>query len=188
MKTPEREAASQAEDLKFIREILAGDEAAYRHLLAKYERRIFSICFRITCNESAAEEAAAEAFVRAFYALKRFDQSRPFLPWLIRIAVNRAISTAEKERAYRPLPESVLSEPDQTGTAEDAARHRELARAAQAAVASLPPKLRAVVTLRIFEDLSYEEIARTLRLSIGTVMSRLSRGRERIKAALEKFR
>ncbi len=178
---------SADEDVDLVRKILAGDENSYRQILRKYERRIYSICYRILCNEAAAEDAAQDAFIRAYFALKRYDQNRPFLPWLIRIAVNRAISVAERERVYEPLPQGFLETAGEDGTSDTASQGRELERAARDAVAGLPPKLRAVVALRVFEELSYGEIAETLRLSIGTVMSRLSRGRNQIKSKLVKF-
>ncbi|MEW6363075.1 MAG: sigma-70 family RNA polymerase sigma factor [Acidobacteriota bacterium] len=169
-------------DLALVRRTLAGDEAAFQEILRKYQRRIFRICYRITGCEATAEDAAQEAFVRAYFALRRFDQSRPLLPWLVRIAVNRAISTAAHESPYVALPESFSETP--AGDQEAAARSAELARAAAEAVAALPPKLRVVLTLRVFEELSYQEIADTLDISIGTVMSRLSRGRDRIREKL----
>lgn len=183
---PVRDLATE-DDLELVRQVLSGDESSFQLLMRKYERRVFGICYRITCSEGAAEEAAQEAFVRAYFSLKRFDQSRPFMPWLSRIAVNRAITVAARERVYQPLPDGfgeVTVTSDQGTQADDACAAGQLDRAARVAVASLPPKLRAVVSLRVFEDYSYDEIAAALRLSIGTVMSRLSRGRERLRAML----
>ena len=179
---PDANPSIDEADLALVQKTLAGDDAAFQELMQKYQRRIFRICYRITGSAAAAEDAAQEAFVRAYFALKRFDQSRPLLPWLVRIAVNRAISTAARESSYVALPESFSETPAREQ--EEAARSAELARSAAEAVAALPPKLRVVLTLRVFEELSYHEIAETLKISIGTVMSRLSRGRERIRDKL----
>ena len=100
---------SADEDVDLVRKILAGDENSYRQILRKYERRIYSICYRILCNEAAAEDAAQDAFIRAYFALKRYDQNRPFLPWLIRIAVNRAISVGRTSRTMNPATEFIAS-------------------------------------------------------------------------------
>lgn len=187
MSRTDREA-TDAEDSGIIRRVLGGEEEAYGELIRKYQRRLFSVCYRVTGHEAAAEDAAQEALVRAFFALRRFDLSRPFLPWLIRIAVNRAITVAERERGYAPLSESMSLRALATGPdGEAAAREAQVTSAVRDAVSALSPKLRAVVALRVFEEMSYEEIAQTLRLSIGTVMSRLSRGRDQLKAKLERF-
>jgi len=180
----EQAGPASVDDAALVRRALDGDDTAYRLLVRKYERRIYRICYRITCHGAAAEDAAQDAFIRAYFALKRFDLNRPFLPWLIRIAANRAISLAERERVYEPLPAGFAETAAGQGDPEQDASRRERSEEIRAAVESLPPKLRAVLALRVFEDLSYEEIARSLDLSIGTVMSRLSRARDRVKDRL----
>lgn len=193
MPTPgESESCARAarDDLDLVRRVLSGDEQGYRLLMRKYERRVYAICYRITCNEGAAEDAAQDAFVRAYFALRKYDQTRPFLPWLTRIAVNRALTAAARESTYQPLPEGFSethAATDAAETSDAACASGQLERAARDAVASLPPKLRAVVALRVFEEMSYDEIAHALRISIGTVMSRLSRGRERLRGKLARF-
>ncbi len=180
--------ATDSEDSDIGRRVRGGEEAAYGALIRKYQRQLYSLCYRVTGHDAAAEDAAQEAFVRVFFALRRFDQARPFLPWLIRIAVNRAITVAARERIYAPLPESISLRARATGPdGEAAAQEAQVTSAVRDAVSALSPKLRAVVALRVFEEMSYEEIARALRLSIGTVMSRLSRGREQLKAKLDRF-
>jgi len=132
-----------------------------------------------------ADEVGQEAFLRAFETLERFDLGRPFGPWICRIAANLAVNHVRSpESREEALPEAHAETPS-AGAGPlagvlDTEAQAELARAME----GLSPEQRAVFVLRVFEELSYKEIAEALEISIGTVMSRLSRARERLRAAL----
>jgi RNA polymerase sigma-70 factor (ECF subfamily) len=136
-----------------------------------------------------ADEVAQETFLRAFGSLDRFDVGRPFGPWICRIAANAAINHLRSPAVAReqPLPETA---PDPPSTAEGPLERLldgEARAVLDQALGELPAEQRAVFTLRVFEELSYREIAESLGIEMGTVMSRLARARERLRIALTPY-
>lgn len=166
----------------------AGDSAAFGLLVEQYQDRIFRL-LRGMVPEQDVEDVAQDAFVKAYRNLGNFDGRSQFFTWLYRIASNTAMDwrKREKHRRHAPLPETDDGQdmlPDDVPGPRSAAQRRELAKAIDAAIASLPEKYHEIVTLREVGGLSYEEIAATLGISKGTVESRLFRARERLRAVL----
>ena len=162
-----------------------GDLLAFEEIVKRYQRRVYGTAFRIVRRHDVADDVVQEAFLRAYQALGRFDLSRPFGPWICRIAANLAVNHVRSPQSREEaLPDAHAETPaagdGPLGGVLDREAHAELARAME----SLSPEQRAVFVLRVFEELSYKEIAEALEISIGTVMSRLSRARERLRAAL----
>lgn len=168
-----------------------GEADAIRELVEAYERPIFHIIWRSVGNPEDARDLTQETFVRAIRALDRFDPSRPFRNWVFRIASNLAIDHLRRrrlrtvsinvdeddERGMRaPVLVDAGSRPDevheQTWLSEKLAR----------LVERLPAEYRMVVHLRHREQLSYEEIAETLGVPLGTVKARLHRAHHRLRA------
>jgi len=162
-----------------------GDLSAFEEIVRRYRRRVYGVALRIVRHHETAEDVAQEAFVRAWRGLDGFELGRPFAPWVCRIAANLALNHVRSPRMReQALPEGHDEEPAQEagplGTLLDAEARRVL----DDAVGALPTEQRAVLVLRVFEELSYDEIAETLQISPGTVMSRLYRARERLARAL----
>lgn len=127
-----------------------------------------------------------ETFIRAYQSLSGFDLGRPFGPWVCRIAANTAINhVRSKVSREDPLPENLAATSGATGDPEALLSEVETRRIVATALAALPVGQRAVFVLRAVEELSYKEIAEALDISIGTVMSRLSRAREKLRVLLE---
>ncbi len=160
----------------------AGDLDAFEDLVRAHQDQIYNVAYRLTGNHEDANDAAQEAFVRAFQALPRFRQDAAFSTWLYRIATNAALDLVRRRPAVPPVELTA----DHPGASDPAAEvhRREVHRRVQAAVGHLPAEYRAVVVLRDLQGLAYEEIARVLQIPIGTVRSRLSRGREALRAQL----
>jgi len=162
-----------------------GNLFAFEEIVKRYQRRVYGTAMRIVRRHDVADDVVQEAFLRAHQALGRFDLARPFGPWICRIAANLAVNHVRSpESREEALPEAHAETPvtgggPLAGVLDDEAR-RQLARALE----GLSPDQRAVFVLRVFDELSYKEIAEALEISIGTVMSRLSRGRERLREAL----
>jgi len=171
-----------------------GDKQAFGRLVDFHKRAVFGLCFRLLRDHEEARDAAQEAFARAFGALATYDPAQPFAPWVLRIARNHCFDVIR-----RRLPESqrveLDAEADGAAPARDLAdpaaprgdeviERRELAGALERAVAALPANYREVVHLFHVEHLSYKEIAATLDVPIGTVMTWLHRARARLKDAL----
>jgi len=164
---------------------LAGDADAYAVLVERYGGRVYNLALRITDDPDAAKDCAQEAFIRAYRALHRYDPSRPFAPWLFRIATNTSLNHLRRWHAKgEPIdePPDVPGEPEE-GPEATAVRRDEVAEVV-AAMAELPPAYRAALTLRHMQQLSYQEVADTLGLPLGTVKTHLHRARAALKARL----
>jgi RNA polymerase sigma-70 factor (ECF subfamily) len=165
-----------------------GNLFAFEEIVKRYQRRVYGAALRIVRRHEVADDVAQEAFIRAHQALHTFDLARPFGPWICRIAANLAINHVRSRQAREePLPEEHHETPS---TAADALGHLldgEAHRMLRDALEGLPAEQRAVFTLRVFEDLSYREIADALDINVGTVMSRLSRARERLRGQLASY-
>jgi RNA polymerase sigma-70 factor (ECF subfamily) len=180
-----REESAEAEG-KLVARALAGDREAFAEIVRNHQRRIYALAMRMTRRHEVADDITQDTFVRAYRSLGRFELGRPLQPWLTRIAVNLAINhlngAAKREQ---PLSEERPSRDEGLdGNPERALESDELATDLERAVARLPEEQRTVFLLKVVEDMRYEEIAKLLRISEGTVMSRLSRARSRLKTML----
>ena len=163
----------------------AGNRFAFDEIIKRYQRRVYGVAFRIVRRHDVADDVAQEAFIRAYQALGGFDLARPFGPWICRIAANLAVNHVRSPEAREdPLPEGHAEAPAPGAGPLDGVLEDEARRLLDRALETLPLEQRAVFTLRVHEDLSYREIAEALGVSMGTVMSRLSRAREKLRAAL----
>jgi RNA polymerase sigma-70 factor (ECF subfamily) len=170
-----------------------GDKQAFGRLVDLHKRAVFGLCVRLLRDPEASRDAAQEAFARAYAALAAYDPAQAFAPWILRIARNHCVDVIR-----RRLPQAQRVEldahPDEGGPgeladpeasrADDALERRETAIALARAVAELPPNYREVIHLFHVEHLSYKEIAATLDVPIGTVMTWLHRARAKLKVSL----
>jgi RNA polymerase sigma-70 factor (ECF subfamily) len=160
-----------------------GSSEAAEALFDRYWQHAWRAAYAVTADRGLADDAAQEALVKAFGALHRFDETRPFAPWLKRIAVNRAIDHLRRNRRVE-----VLRDEDTTfhtwsvgESAEEDLRHW----AVSDAVAALGAGKRVVVVHHDRLDLPLEDIAGVLGLPVGTVASRLGRAKDELRAVLE---
>jgi RNA polymerase sigma-70 factor (ECF subfamily) len=162
---------------------------AFESLVRKYQQRVYGLCRRLTGAHQSADDLAQETFIKAYFALARFDAQWPLYPWLRKIAVNAGLNYLKARGRERPLDEGSLggrrapsaSEGDDP---EERLEQAEFQARLDWAVESLPADQKSVFVLRLHESMSYEEIARTLGLPLGTVMSRLNRARQKLKELL----
>ena len=184
-------------DEALIRAALGGEEDAYRLLMERYKDRAFRVALGITGDPDDALDVVQEAFVKAYYKLKEFRFGANFYTWFYRLLVNQAIDRWRKSARSQavPLDEKWLSEevspPESVSyprTPEELAQNRQLSAALARAITDLPEYHRAVIVLREVDGLAYDEIAKTLQCSVGTVMSRLHYARAKLKEALKGFR
>jgi RNA polymerase sigma-70 factor (ECF subfamily) len=146
------------------------------------------VAYRIVRRHDVADDVAQEAFIRAFRALHSFDPDRPFGPWIGRIAANLAINHVRSPEAReQELPDGHEETPSPAEGPLGQVLDGEARRMLDHALGTLPPEQRAVFVLRAVEGLSYREIADALDISMGTVMSRLSRAREKLRTALAPY-
>ena len=172
----------------------AGDASAFTELVDKYERKIFRLAKHITQNDEDAEDVLQESFMKAFSNLDSFQGQSKFYTWLVRIAVNEALMKLRKRKSDRTVS---LDEPHETeedtvtreiavweDDPEQKYSREELRSILERAVESLKPAFRTVFVLRDIEELSTEETAEALGISIPAVKSRLLRARLQLRERL----
>ena len=178
---------SRSEDSRLIKGALAGDDTAYSHLMHKYHDAIFSFIFRMVHDHEQVEDLTQEAFIKAFSSLKNFNEEFAFSTWLYKIATNNCIDHIRRRKLQmysidKPI-ESKDSDytfelPDDSYEADKELISDQRALFLQEAIDQLPEKYRRVILLRHSEERSYEEIAKMLRIPIGTVKAHIFRARE----------
>ena len=181
------------EDASLVEETLEGNQLAFQLLIERYQERIFGLVRHYTTRSVEVEDIVQDTFIKAFRKLSTFQHQSSFSTWLYRIAVNTALDFLK--RAGRN-PVQAVEDPENLGTGLESGRasailppearlqREEIARITHAVLDELPEIFRTVLVLREFEDLSYQEMADLLGISIGTVESRLFRARARFKDAL----
>jgi RNA polymerase sigma-70 factor (ECF subfamily) len=175
----------------------AGDTAAFSDLVRHYDRRVFRMAKQITQNDDDTEDVLQETFLKAYTHLNDFQGNSKFYTWLVRIAVNEALMKLRKRRSDRTSP---LDEPIDTGedevvreiavweeNPESQYSREEMHKILDDAVQSLKPAYRTVFILRDIEELSIEETAEVLNLSISAVKSRLLRARLQLREKLTRL-
>ncbi len=172
-----------------------GDAEAFEAIVRSYQKRVYGVALRMTRRHEVADDIVQETFVRAYSHLDRFEVGRPLAPWLTRIAANLCINylTAaarrEQQFAEGDGPAAEPPAPRADGEPEPLAEllSLEFRRALDASVQKLPPDQRIVFDLKVHEEMRYEEIADTLDISTGTVMSRLFRARQKLKVMMKDY-
>ncbi|MGD1993874.1 MAG: sigma-70 family RNA polymerase sigma factor [Anaerolineae bacterium] len=172
------------EEAVWIQEARDGDTAAFARLVEAYQTHVYNLTYRMLGERMAAEDAAQEAFLRAFKNLHRYDPSRSFRTWLLSIAAHHAIDRLRRRRPQVPLQRMVPQAGDDPGPERQVVQ-REAREAVQRLLTLLSPTDRAAVTLLYWYDCSYEEIAETLDLTVSAVKSRLYRARRTMAQAME---
>lgn len=181
------------EETRTIEAILAGDRESYALLVQRYSGPLYRYLLRMLGRPDEAEDAAQEAFLRAYLSLASYDPTYRFSTWLFRIATNltlnrikadqRVVSLEMLQEGAEDIPREFADRREDCRP-ELAAERQELCQVVRECLELLPPAYRSVVALRHIADLSYEEIADSMGLPLNTVRSRLHRGRERLGECL----
>ncbi len=188
-------ASARLADALLVRRVQAGEPHAYTELVRKYQDRVFNACLRICGQREDAADLTQDAFLKAFAAIDEFRGASAFYTWIFRIAVNLSISHQRRQRQRATIPldgqpgdraAAARIEPAAPATEPSAGLEATETRAqVAAALASLDDEHRAAVVLRDIEGCDYQEIADILELPLGTVKSRIFRGRMALRARLE---
>ncbi len=172
-----------------------GDETAFSKLVEENQQRVYRLAFRMTGNHEDALDVSQEAFFKAWRALPNFKGESSFSTWIYRLTSNTAIDLLRKKQRtpYDSLTSTFEGEegtellvPDTKVSPEEALIHKELGGMIEEGLATLPPHYQEVLVMREMEGLSYQEISTTLDLYLGTVKSRIARGRGRLRKFLQK--
>ena len=190
MTTSDPSSEDRTTDAQLITLSQAGSLEAFQELARRYQRRLFGLCYRLLGRYHDAEDASQEAFLRAYRALDRYDPGRPFDRWLLAIAANCCVTILRRRRSRSREVEAPAvdqhPEPAAGTSAADEAQAHEFAEALGAAIAKLPETYRTPFVLFHQEEMKYEEIARVLNVSLGTVKSRVHRAREQLYERLSR--
>jgi RNA polymerase sigma-70 factor (ECF subfamily) len=186
-------------EAQFLERLRRGDAMAYERLVAEQSSEVYALLYRLTSDPEEARDLTQETFLRAFQSIERFRGDASLKTWIYRIAINQARNRwrwwrrrrrdatvsldATDENRERPLAATLPSDKSPSPEQQTLARERETQ--LRDALCSLRRSYREAVILRDVEGFSYEEIAQTLQISIGTVKSRISRGRLELRRQLE---
>lgn len=171
------------DETKWLQRALTGDDDAFAQIVEAYHVPVFNLCYRILGDKTEAEDAAQEAFLRAYKNLHRYDPERKFSTWLLAIASHYCIDRLRRRRpqtmAFEEL--SIEDEPaDESPSPEASLGQRESEAAVKRLLQTLGPQDRAVIVLRYWHDMSLTEIGQNLSLSESAVKSRLHRARREL--------
>ena len=182
------------EERRLVETAQRGDVESFNALVRLYEGRLYNLCYRMLGDADSAADAAQDAFLSAFRNLRSF-RGGSFRSWILRIATNTCydVLRARKRRPTTSLDietdggedSSPLQIADSAESPDDFALRRELAAAIQQGLATLPEEQRIILILSDIQGLAYEEIADITATNLGTVKSRLSRGRARLRDVLK---
>lgn len=172
-------------EAELVAQARQGDTRAFSQLVRRHREGVINVVYRMCGDTNLADDAAQEAFVRAWQHLAGYRPRSPFRNWLYRIATNVALDALRREREVVDIDTVALATSNQGPEA--ALEAAELGQRVQQAVLSLPPASRAVLVLREYEGLSYKEIADTLGIPMGTVMSRLNYARNLLRESLTPY-
>jgi RNA polymerase sigma-70 factor (ECF subfamily) len=172
-------------ELELITQAQQGDRQAFGELVRCHREGVVNVVYRMCGNADLAEDAAQEAFIRAWKHLPSYRPRSPFRNWVYRIATNVALDMLRLKRETVDINALSLATSDEGPEAR--VEREERGERVRQAVLALPPASRAVLVLREYEELSYREIADTLGIPIGTVMSRLNYARNRLRESLTPY-
>ena len=176
------------QEQKWIDAARKGNPEAFEQLVLLYEKRVLALTTRMCRNAEDAEEAAQETFLAAWQGLPFFRGDSSFSTWLYRLASNQCVDLLRREGRHRDAAGPSLNDeelnidvPDTAVSPHEAAEQKELREQIEAGLAALPPEYREVLILREMHQRTYDEISEILSLDVGTVKSRINRGRKRLR-------
>jgi RNA polymerase sigma-70 factor, ECF subfamily len=194
---------ARSEEAAIVAELKAGSEAAYAWLIGEFQRPVYGLVYRVVTDPSDAADTTQEVFLKVFRGMKHFHGESSLKTWIYRIALHEAanrkrwwfrhkaqeisIEPADSEATSNSGEAMQLALTDRHESPFDNVAHREVQLRVDAELRRVPEPYRTTLILRDLEEMSYEEIAEILQISLGTVKSRLTRGRQALKKLLAPY-
>ncbi len=179
---------TSGQEREWVRRAKAGDQAAFGEIVHSHQQAVFNVAYRLLENVHDAEDAAQEAFLRAYQFLGTFDLDRPLAPWLKQISANVCLNRLEGRKALSSLDEELAPLPDPNPSPEALSIRRDRDQRIRFELQRLEPRHRIVIELRHFQGLSYEQIAHELNQPVSDVKSNLYRARRLLADRLKDLR
>lgn len=178
-----------SDEKDLVRRASQGDEAAFEQLLRAHESRMYAVSLRMCGNREDALDCLQEAMLRIYRAIPNFKGQSSFATWSYRITMNTCLDELRRRKLRTSTSLDVLLETgwapkDEGATPEQHSIASEQRRMLERAIADLPEDMRAAIVLRDVQGFSYDEIAKMLEANVGTIKSRISRGREKLREVL----
>lgn len=179
-----------------IKQVKKGDQDAFAEVVEYYKDKVYQLCYRMLGNAHEAEDSAQEAFIRAYVNIHTYDSTKKFSTWLYRIATNLCIDRIRKKKPDYYLDAEISGTdglnmysqiPADQKLPEDELEKLELQEHIQQEILKLPDKYRSVIVLKYVDELSLKEISDILDLPVGTVKTRIHRGREALRNKLSRL-
>lgn len=175
------------EDRGWIERARAGDAEAFSVLVDRYQKPVFNLCYRMLHNSQDADDAAQEAFLKAYRGLKKYDERRPFLTWLLSITAHHCIDRLRRKRLQLVSLEALGGWHSPGEGPEPMLERRQQSERLEAALRQLGATDRAAVILRYWNEMPYTEIAEVLSLTVSAVKSRLHRAKRQLAASYRDY-
>lgn len=179
----------QQNEERLVEDAVRGDARAFEILMETHESRMYAVALRMCQNREDAQDCLQDAMIRIYKALPTFKGESSFSTWAYRITMNTCLDDLRKKKnraasSLDALLDLGWSPADEENTPERKYSRMEMSREINRAIQSLPEDMRAAIVLRDIHGFSYEEIASMLSINIGTIKSRISRGREKLREIL----
>ena len=193
---------ARAEEAAIVADLKAGSEEAYAWLIGEFQRPVYGLIYRMVSDPADAADTTQDVFLKVFRGMKHFHGESSLKTWIYRIALHEAANRKRwwfRHKAQETPIEPAASEgavgneamqdalTDRSESPFDSVAHREVQQRVDAELRQMPEPYRTTLILRDLEDMSYEEIAEVLQISLGTVKSRLTRGRQALKVRLAPY-
>jgi len=199
---------ARAEEAAIVADLKAGSEEAYAWLIGEFQRPVYGLVYRMVSDPADAADTTQDVFLKVFRGMKSFHGESSLKTWIYRIALHEAANRKRwwfrhkaHETSIEPLESDGLANgdgfmqnaamqnalTDRSDSPFDNVAHREVQKRVDAELRQMPEPYRTTLILRDLEDMSYEEIAEVLQISLGTVKSRLTRGRQALKQRLAPY-
>ena len=176
---------------KLISRAAKGDASAFNELLGLHEKKMYAVCLRMCANQEDAQDCLQEAMLRIYRSISGFKGQSSFSTWIYRVAMNTCLDELRKKKnkqaaSLDSLLDTGWSPSDDYDTPEHHAIEGERKKAIRTVISELPDDMRSAIVLRDIEGFSYEEISEMLGINVGTIKSRISRGREKLREKIRK--
>jgi RNA polymerase sigma-70 factor (ECF subfamily) len=171
-------------DLERVERCLKGDRTAFEELVRTYQQPIYRLCYRYAYNAEDAYDLAQDAFLKAYQGLSSFNHRSSFKTWLYRVAINNCINFAQRQKSHGEEVEVENAEDGSVRIHHDAEVNEELVMM-RSALEQLPPRQQAAIKLRVYQELSYEEISKVLRCTVSTAKTNVFFGLANLRKVMK---